>query len=64
MTKDAFVSTATSVYESVASDVMFIEVATGTGSGLLLDSNTILTAAHVFYPDRRAPVVSGWQRTA
>ena len=50
-------STASSVYESVAPAVVFIEVGTSTGSGLLLDSNTILTAAHILYPDRRARVV-------
>ena len=50
-------STAAAVYESVAPAVVFVETASGTGSGLLLKSNVILTAAHVVYPYRSARVV-------
>ena len=50
-------STAASVYASVAPAVVFIEAGSGSGSGLLLDSNTILTAAHVLYPHRSARIV-------
>ena len=50
-------STAAAVYESVAPAVVFVETAGGTGSGLLLKSNAILTAAHVVYPYRSARVV-------
>ena len=49
--------TAAAVYESVAPAVVFVETASGTGSGLLLKSNAILTAAHVVYPYRSARVV-------
>ena len=50
-------STATTVYESIAPAVVFVETDGGTGSGLLLDSNTVLTAAHVLYPHRSARIV-------
>ena len=50
-------SMAAAVYESVAPAVVFVETAGGTGSGLLLKSNAILTAAHVVYPYRSARVV-------
>ncbi|MCY4482670.1 MAG: serine protease [Spirochaetaceae bacterium] len=50
-------STATSVFSSVAPAVVFVEAGPGSGSGLLLDSNTILTAAHVLYPHRSARIV-------
>ena len=50
-------STATTVYESIAPAVLFVETDGGTGSGLLLDSNTVLTAAHVIYPHRSARIV-------
>ena len=50
-------STAAAVYESVAPAVVFVETAGGTGSGMLLKSNAILTAAHVVYPYRSARVV-------
>ena len=50
-------STAAAVYESIAPAVVFVETASGTGSGLLLASNVILTAAHVLYPHRSARVV-------
>ena len=50
-------STATTVYESIAPAVVFVETDGGTGSGLLLDSNTVLTAAHVVYPHRSARIV-------
>ena len=50
-------STATAVYESVAPAVVFVDTAGGTGSGLLLTSDVILTAAHVVYPYRSARVV-------
>ena len=36
---------------------MFVETDGGTGSGLLLDSSTVLTAAHVLYPHRSARIV-------
>ena len=50
-------STASSVYTSVAPAVVFVEAGSSKGSGLLLDSNTILTAAHVLYPHRFARIV-------
>ncbi len=50
-------STATVVYESVAPAVVFVETDGGSGSGLLLASNSVLTAAHVVYPHRSARVV-------
>ena len=50
-------STASSVYASVAPAVVFVEAGPGSGSGLLLDSNTILTAAHVLHPHRSARIV-------
>ena len=50
-------STAAAVYESIAPAVVFVETGSGTGSGLLLASNVILTAAHVLYPHRSARVV-------
>ena len=50
-------STATQVYQSVAPAVVFVETAGGTGSGLLLASNAVLTAAHVIYPHRSARIV-------
>ena len=50
-------STATRVYQSVAPAVVFVETAGGTGSGLLLASNAVLTAAHVVYPHRSARIV-------
>ena len=50
-------STATTVYESIAPAVVFVETDGGTGSGLLLDSNTVLTAAHLVYPHRSARIV-------
>ena len=50
-------SIAAAVYRSVAPAVVFVETASGTGSGLLLKSNAILTAAHVVYPYRSARVV-------
>ena len=49
-------STATSVYALVAPAVVFVQAGTGSGSGLLLNSNTILTAAHVLYPHRSARI--------
>lgn len=48
---------ASAVYESIAPAVVFVETDRGTGSGLLLESNTVLTAAHVLYPHRSARVV-------
>ena len=54
---DAQRSVATTVYESVAPAVVFVETDGGSGSGLLLESNTILTAAHVVYPNRSARIV-------
>ena len=50
-------STAAAVYESIAPAVVFVETGSGSGSGLLLASNVILTAAHVLYPHRSARVV-------
>ena len=50
-------STATLVYESVAPAVVFVETGGGSGSGLLLASNAVLTAAHVVYPHRSARIV-------
>ncbi len=50
-------STATLVYESVAPAVVFVETDGGSGSGLLLASDAVLTAAHVVYPHRSARVV-------
>ena len=50
-------SSATAVYESIAPAVVFVETDGGTGSGLLLESNTVLTAAHVLYPHRSARIV-------
>jgi len=50
-------NTASSVYTSVAPAVVFVEAGAGRGSGLLLASNTILTAAHVLYPHRSARIV-------
>ena len=50
-------STATLVYESVAPAVVFVETDGGSGSGLLLASNTVLTGAHVVYPHRSARIV-------
>ena len=51
-------STAARVYASVAPAVVFVETASGSGSGLLLEESTaILTAAHVVYPHRSARVV-------
>ena len=47
-------STGAAVYESVAPAVVFVETDDGHGSGLLLDSNAILTAAHVLYPNHWA----------
>ena len=49
-------STASSVYALVAPAVVFVQAGTGSGSGLLLNSNTILTAAHVLYPHRSARI--------
>lgn len=54
---DAQQSTASSVYRAVAPAVVFVEAGPRSGSGLLLDSNTILTAAHVLYPRRSARIV-------
>ena len=48
---------ASAVYESIAPAVVFVETGGGTGSGLLLESNTVLTAAHVVYPHRSARIV-------
>ena len=50
-------STAAAVYESVAPAVVLVETDDGYGSGLLLDSNVILTVAHVLYPHHRARIV-------
>ena len=50
-------STAAAVYESVAPAVVFVETASGAGSGLLLESKAILTAAHILYPHRTARIV-------
>ena len=50
-------STATVVYEAIAPAVVFVETDGGTGSGLVLESRTILTAAHVVYPYRSARIV-------
>ena len=50
-------STAAAVYATVAPAVVFVETDDGFGSGLLLDSNAILTAAHVLYPHHRARIV-------
>ena len=50
-------NTATSVYQSAAAAVVFVDTGIGSGSGLLLDSNTILTAAHVLHPLRSARIV-------
>ena len=50
-------STAAAVYESIAPAVVFVETGSGSGSGLLITSNVILTAAHVLYPHRSARVV-------
>ena len=50
-------SGATAVYESIAPAVVFVETEGGSGSGLLLESNTVLTAAHVLYPHRSARLV-------
>ena len=49
--------TAAAVYQSVAPAVVFVETASGTGSGLLLKSSAILTAAHVVYPYPSARIV-------
>ena len=48
---------ASAVYELIAPAVVFVETDGGTGSGLLLESNTVLTAAHVLYPHRSARIV-------
>ncbi|MDE0219683.1 MAG: serine protease [Spirochaetaceae bacterium] len=50
-------STATWVYESVAPAVVFVETDGGSGSGLLLASNAVLTVAHGVYPYRSARIV-------
>ena len=50
-------SSAAAVYASIAPAVVFVETDSGTGSGLLLESDAILTAAHVVYPHRSARVV-------
>ena len=50
-------SAAEAVYASIAPAVVFVETDSGAGSGLLLDSSAILTAAHVLYPHRSARVV-------
>ena len=49
--------TAAAVYASIAPAVVFVETDGGTGSGLLLESDAVLTAAHVVYPHRSARVV-------
>ena len=48
---------ASSVYESVAPAVVFVEAGASSGSGLFMDSGVILTAAHVLYPHRSAHIV-------
>ena len=50
-------STATVVYEAIAPAVVFVETDSGTGSGLMLESGAILTAAHVVYPHRSVRIV-------
>ena len=50
-------STATVVYEAIAPAVVFVETDSGTGSGLLLESGAILTAAHIVYPYESVRIV-------
>ena len=50
-------SIASSVFASVSPAVVFVQAGPGSGSGLLLNSNSILTAAHVLYPHRSARIV-------
>ena len=50
-------SSPASIYEAIAPAVVMVETSSAGGSGLLLDSNTILTAAHVLYPYRSARIV-------
>ena len=47
------------LYRKVAAAVAFIQVPSGTGSGLLLDNGFVLTNAHVVWPHNGARVVFG-----
>ena len=44
-------------FESIAPAVVFVETVSGNGSGVLLESSTIMTAAHVVYPHRAVRIV-------
>jgi S1-C subfamily serine protease len=47
------------IYRKVAAAVAFIQVPSGTGSGLLLDNGFVLTNAHVVWPHSSARIVFG-----
>ncbi|MDX2342238.1 MAG: serine protease [Acidimicrobiia bacterium] len=44
------------VYEAVAPAIAFVETDIGTGSGILIERNILLTAAHVVWPQRNVRV--------
>jgi S1-C subfamily serine protease len=47
------------IYRKVAAAVAFIQVPSGTGSGLLMDNGFVLTNAHVVWPHSSARIVFG-----
>ena len=62
-TTDAPTTTTTSapdavdIFELVSPSIAFVETAVGTGSGILIEPGTLLTAAHVVWPQHEVRVV-------
>lgn len=50
-------TSAEAVYEQVAPSLAFLETDIASGSGILIDAGTVLTAAHVVWPYREVRVV-------
>ncbi len=51
--------TAVDVFRSVSPSIAFLETPAGTGSGVLIDSSTLVTNAHVVWPYDQVRVVFG-----
>ena len=49
---------ASEVFESVSESIVYLEVPSGNGSGILLDNGYVVTNAHVVWPNLKARVVT------
>ncbi len=57
ITTTAAVPDATGVFETVSPAIAFVETGIATGSGVLIERDLLLTAAHVVWPERDVRVV-------